>query len=234
MARIVKEEEYAIKRKEILDVAQRMVFTKGYQQMTIQDILIELKISKGAFYHYFASKQELLEGLIERSLQEVEAVLLPIVQDPGLPAIEKLERYFASANRWKLARKDYMLALLRVWYDDNNAIFRQKVQASGVQWIMPMLAEIIHQGNREGSLSTPYPDQVGGVIVSLMVSLGDTIARLLLSSESDGGSLEQMERIIAVFTDSLERVLGASPGSICLIDQSLLKEWFTPVEPQPA
>jgi AcrR family transcriptional regulator len=49
MARTVKEEEYAVKRKEIVDVAQRLVYTKGFDQMSIQDILDELHISKGAF-----------------------------------------------------------------------------------------------------------------------------------------------------------------------------------------
>ena len=44
------------KRNEILDSARRLVYSKGYEQMTIQDILGELQISKGAFYHYFDSK----------------------------------------------------------------------------------------------------------------------------------------------------------------------------------
>ncbi len=61
MARIVKEEEYAGKRNAILDVAQRLIYTKGYEQMTIQGMLDDLQISKGAFYHYFDSKQAVLE-----------------------------------------------------------------------------------------------------------------------------------------------------------------------------
>ena len=51
MARTVK--AHAVRRNEILDVAQRLIYTKGYEQMTIQDILDGLQISKGAFYHYF-------------------------------------------------------------------------------------------------------------------------------------------------------------------------------------
>ncbi|MBK9928235.1 MAG: TetR family transcriptional regulator [Anaerolineales bacterium] len=46
MPRIVKEEDYAARRKEILDVAQRLVYTKGYEKMSIQDILDALKISR--------------------------------------------------------------------------------------------------------------------------------------------------------------------------------------------
>jgi len=63
MARVIKEQEHAERRNEILDVAQKLVYTRGYEQMSIQDILDALGISKGAFYHYFDSKQALLEAL---------------------------------------------------------------------------------------------------------------------------------------------------------------------------
>src|SRR5438128_3469885 len=105
MTRIVKEKEYAVRRNAILDVAQLLVYTKGYEQMTIQDILDDLQISKGAFYHYFDSKQALLEALIERLLEEIVQHILPIVHDPHLPALEKLQRYFAMVVRYRTAQK---------------------------------------------------------------------------------------------------------------------------------
>src|SRR5215218_8567229 len=122
MARSVNETEYAARRNAILDVALRLVYTKGYDQMAIQDILDELQISKGAFYHYFDSKPALLEALTERLGQEALQLLNPIVQDPHLPAIEKLQRFFDTAVRWKTARKTFMIELVRVWYTDHNAI----------------------------------------------------------------------------------------------------------------
>jgi AcrR family transcriptional regulator len=87
MARVVKEAEYAGKRNEIMDVAQNFVYTKGYERMTIQDILDELQISKGAFYHYFDSKPEILEALTKREQVGVEQMLLEIVHKPGLSAL---------------------------------------------------------------------------------------------------------------------------------------------------
>src|SRR6266700_3782012 len=86
MARIVKEEEYAGKRNAILDVAQRLIYTKGYEQMTIQDMLDDLQISKGAFYHYFDSKQALLSALIERMGDQIEQLVLAIVRQKLLAA----------------------------------------------------------------------------------------------------------------------------------------------------
>src|SRR4030067_3008163 len=105
MARIVNEEAYAARRNEILEAAQRFVYSKGYEQLTIQDILDELQISKGAFYHYFDSKHAMLAAMIERMQDEVEQLLVPIVQDTRMPALEKLARFFVTAAQWKTSQR---------------------------------------------------------------------------------------------------------------------------------
>jgi AcrR family transcriptional regulator len=224
MARIVK--EHAVRRNEILDVAQRLVNTKGYEQMTIQDILDGLQISKGAFYHYFDSKQALLEAIIERMVEEVEQLILPIVHDPHLPALEKFQRFFAIINRYKITQKTFFLELLRVWYADDNAIYRQKLRTAGVKLVTPWLSVIIRQGIQEGVLTTSYPDQVGEVVLSLAMNLGDTLGELLLSFEAKRDDMLRIERIVAAYTDAVERVLGAPGDSLQLVDTQTLKEWF--------
>ena len=62
MARTVDTEAHAVRREAFVDVAQRLMQTKGYEQMSIQDVLDELDASRGAFYHYFDSKTALLEA----------------------------------------------------------------------------------------------------------------------------------------------------------------------------
>ena len=227
MARIVKEQEYAVKRNAILDVAQRLVYTKGYEQMTIQDMLDDLQISKGAFYHYFDSKQAVLEALVERRGEEVVQLLLPIVHDPVLGALEKLRRFFPTLAQWKTARKDFILALMHILYADENALFRQKARALAVKRVTPLMTTVIRQGIQEGVLTTSYPDQVGEVILSLVLDLGDTIAWLLLSWEPRrDDDVRRVESTVAAYTDALERALGAPTGSLPLVDAQTLQEWF--------
>lgn len=226
MARIVKEEEYVGKRNAILDVAQRHIYTRGYEQMTIQDMLDDLQISKGAFYHYFDSKQALLEALVERIGEEVVQLLLPIVHDPVLPALDKFRHYLAVLNRWKIGQKAFFLALLRVWYADDNAIVRQKLRTAAIREIAPLFTEIIHQGIQEGVMKATYPDQVGELIVSLAQDVGETIGALLLSFDPERDDIQRVERTVAVYTDALERVLGVPTGSLSLIDNEMLREWF--------
>jgi len=239
MARIMKEDTHLARRNQILDAARRLVYTKGYEQMTIQDMLNDLGISKGAFYHYFDSKGAVLEALIERMVsEEVMPLVHPIVADPRLSAIEKLERYFDTGLRWKSTQKPFMLAILRVWLADENAIVRQKMFLSTLREVNPLLSEIIRQGVREGAFNTQYPDQVSQVVVYILQGLSDTIIDLLVASETDldPGRVERAVNDYArALNDAMERVLGAPAGSLKLIDPDALKDWFVPSpEAQPA
>jgi len=226
MPRIVKEEDYAARRNEILDVARKLVYTKGYEQMSIQDILDALNISKGAFYHYFDSKQALLDGLIERILDDAEQVLRPIVEAKGLSAIEKLRRYFDTAGKWKVSQKSFMLDLFRVWHADANAIMRQKQESASIKRIAPMLAEIVRQGMDEGVFSTKYPEQFAHMFVGLSHGFEDKLVELLLVDHPPPDALQRLEALIGAYSDSMERILGAPPGSLPLGDIEVLKEWL--------
>jgi TetR/AcrR family transcriptional regulator, transcriptional repressor for nem operon len=226
MARIVKEKEYAEKRSEILDVAQRMVYTKGYEQMTIQDILDGLQISKGAFYHYFDSKQAVLEALIERMTQEGVELITPVVKDPELPALEKFARFFNVAAKWKADQKPFMMAIMRVWYADDNALVRQKVSAMGVERVAPLLSEIIRQGIAEKVFMPTFPDLVASVAMVLLLGMGDAVGMQLLSDEPADGMLERIVNIKNVYTDAVERLLGTSAGTLNLADIEILRLWI--------
>lgn len=230
MARVVKEQEHAARRGEILDVAQQLVESRGYEQMSIQDVLDRMQISKGAFYHYFGSKHALLEALVARRLAEAEQRLLPIVHDPQLPALAKFERFFATANNWKLEQKGFVLKLMRVWYADSNALMRQKVRTAALSVLAPLFTTIAMQGVAEGVLNAAYPEQVGMVMLSLSHDFGDILAVQMLAHEPAPAKAERMAQIIAVYADAIERVLGAPPGSITVTDAATLRAWADATE----
>src|SRR5579859_6436037 len=153
MVRVVNEAAYATRRNAILDAAQRAVENKGYQQMAIADLLSELQISSGAFYHYFDSKPALLFALVERMGEQIEQLVLPIIHDPTLRALDKLQRFFTTLDHVKLAHKRFVLEYLRVWYADENAIVRHKLYLARIKRFTPWLEEIIRQGIEEGVLA---------------------------------------------------------------------------------
>lgn len=240
MPRVIKPEEHQQKHDEILDVAQRLVYTIGYEQMSIQNIIQELGISKGAFYHYFDSKQALLEAMVDRIMAEMEKFLIPIVNDPQIPALEKIERFFDSAARWKSARKEFLTSLLKTWYADENAIVRQKLTAASTRWLTPFLVQIFNQGVDEGVFDIEFCDQTARACITIMTSLGEDIAAGLLNMRPDDTlerqmeALKDMEKSILAYRVAIERVLGAPRDSITLFNLDLLREWVLTVDPPSA
>ncbi len=229
MARTVNEQEHARKRNEILDATMRLILAKGYERMTIQDIIAELGISSGAFYHYFDSKPAVLEAFIGRIRDGWQEPLLPIVRDPHLSAIEKLRGYFATFGRLRREQRANVFEVGRVWYRDENAIVREKVEAAILQQRAPLLAEIVRQGVREGVFTTPYPDQSGEVLMSLLHGMENTHASLLLiTSVSDRDAPRVIEDVVnahAAYMEAIERVLGAPPNCLYRVDSEAVRVW---------
>jgi AcrR family transcriptional regulator len=226
MARIVNIEEHEQKRNDILDAAQKLTYTRGFEQMSIQDVIAEAQISKGAFYHYFNSKEDLLEAIIERLADQMTVLLTPIVQDPQLSALQKLEQFFNVAARWKTDRKDYLITLVGAWYADENALFRLKAKTAMLAFIGPMVTPIINQGLEEGVFNTPFPAHVSEIIFSLLLSLGEVLVPLMLRPTVEYKDIEMMDSLIGCYQDAIERILGAEAGSLPLFDTTILREWF--------
>jgi len=226
MARTVNSTLHRVRRVAFLDVAQHLVQTKGYEQMSVQDVLDALEVSKGAFYHYFDSKQALLEAVVERFADGAIAALAPVIDEPDLPALRKLERIFAGIASWKADRKELVLALIEVWNSDGNAIVREKVRRLTVSRMVPLLSRVVKQGIDEGVLKVSSPDETATVLVSLMLGVQDLAIDLFLARQAGTISFEVVQRTIASFTEAFERILGIPKGSVELTDQSTLHFWF--------
>ena len=214
MARTVNAQEYAQKRDAILDVAQRYIATKGYEQMTTQDLLESLQISRGAFYHYFESKQALLMALVERMAEQAKQLIAPIVSDRDLSAEDKLLRFFDVVDQYKRDNLGVVFAFLRIWYADENALFRNKLYLTRIQRITPWLSQIIQEGVAEGVFTTAYPDHAARVILSLLEDLGYATAGLLLVEEGAPLDVVWMTQMGEATADALERVLGMRSGRL--------------------
>ncbi len=115
-----------IRKNEILDAAQKFFFQKGYEKTSIQDIINNLGIAKGTFYHYFTSKMDLLDKLSDRTTSGISAAIKPIV-DSDMDAIAKFNRFFREAAAIKMSRIDVLTVILKVIFKDENIIIREKM-----------------------------------------------------------------------------------------------------------
>ena len=229
MARTVNVVEQAARRDAILDAAQRLILSNGYERLTIQNILEDLQISKGAFYHYFDSKPAVVEALTERLVDDSERALARIAEDAELGAAEKLQLFFAEIIRWKSARQNLMVAMLPVWYAPDNLAFRMLVDRATAKRLAPLLSVIVRQGVDEHRFATSYPEQAGAIIVALVQALQDAMAQHLLTAVGQSSVAPNVKEMVAAHgahIEAIERYLGVPTGTLYRADARAVKNWI--------
>jgi AcrR family transcriptional regulator len=216
LARQVKPEEYAARRREIVDAALELMHHKGYERMTIEDVLAKTGMSKGALYHYFRSKHALLEGVVEMIGEGAIRELQAVVDDPNLGAIDKLHAYFRTEHAWKAENVTAVSTVMRLRRDENNALLRQKLTQDSMRTTAPMLGAVIRQGCDEGVFDTDYPREAAMIITGMGIHLADAFIEAIEADGAAGADVSgpNIQGVLAAFFQAFERILGAPAGSL--------------------
>jgi AcrR family transcriptional regulator len=226
MARTLNPELHAGRREAFVDGAVRLIQLKGYEQMSIADILSELDASRGAFYHYFDSKADILEAVVERLTEAGMAAIEPMIDDPRMSAPDKLVAVFGGIAAFKAERSDLILAVMRVWQSDSNAIVREKLRTQTLERFAPALAKIVRQGCDEGAFTATSPDRSAGVLISLMQGVNELALRLYFERQAGTIGYDVVVATFAAYMEAFERILGATPGSLRIVSDDTLRRWF--------
>jgi len=217
LARQVKPDEYAARRREILDAAAELLRDKGYERMTIEDVLVQTGMSRGALYHYFRSKYALLEGVVEAMGEGAVRELRAVVEDPKLGAIDKLHAYFRTEHAWKSENVTTVSTVMRLPRED-DAQLRQKLSKESMRTTAPLLEVIIRQGCDEGVFDTGHPREASLIITGMGIHLADAFIDAIEADGNVGADISgpRIRGVLAAYVDAFERILGAPSGSLSL------------------
>ncbi|WP_020578685.1 TetR/AcrR family transcriptional regulator [Actinopolymorpha alba] len=222
MARTVDVAAHERRRNEFLDAAQRLIESRGYEQMSVQDVLSETGASRGAFYHYFGSKHDLLSAVVDRFSDTIAALLDPITSDSALSPMEQLRLVFAELSAPGSLEREELAATLGVWYSDGNVLVRQQFRRAIIDRLARLLTRVIARGARNGVFAVPDPDRAGLILATLLQDLNDALADELFVPRSHPVDPHAVERIVDAHTWAVERILGLPDGSTALIDATTL------------
>lgn len=146
----------------ILDVAGRLFMEKGYERTSIQDIIDNLGgLSKGAIYHHFKSKEEILDAVTDRIMEGSNQKLAGIPERKDLNGIEKLRTLFKSS----LCRpaQDEIFKLVPCFYNNPRllaSLLYETIELTAPEYIQP----IIEEGIADGSIVAEHPKQLAELI----------------------------------------------------------------------
>jgi len=163
---------------------------------------------------------------VTRIVDAALASVTPLVEDPAVDALAKLEGLFGGIAQWKLERTDLMLELTRVWLSDENTLMRDKMWQHLMLRLAPLLAAILRQGDDEGVFAVGSPDDTARVLVALLRGLNELAVRTFVERDGSGVSLAQAEAMVAAYLEAMERILGLAADRLTLVDSAMLREWF--------
>ena len=148
----------------ILDVSTRLFSEKGYDDTSLQDIINETKLSKGAIYHHFSSKEDILKAIFHRLGNENAEIFAKIRDDNRLRGIEKLRKIFQTAVFH--SNQSVLLTVSPCLLNNPRFLAMQIEQIYELiapQFVEPILAE----GIKDGSINIENPHEIAEAIMIL-------------------------------------------------------------------
>lgn len=208
-------DNYENKKKELLALAEKLFLEKGYEQTSIDDILKESGISKGGFYHYFKSKDEILSESISSIIEESVKYLHPVVNDEKLNALEKFKLFMTKKSEFQNSKIEYAKLLANLLQSD---VTQYKYSLITAQKMVEPFSKIIEQGVKEGVFDVDYPRETADILIRTVTSVVQSTSydEYLHDESKHRQYLLSLKTVIA-------RTLAISPKEFSIYDEDMEK-----------
>lgn len=202
-------------KEKILQAAMVEFTTTGYTKTSVNKLIAITKLSKGTFYHYFRSKEEVLDMMIDQFITQLKEQVQKIIkQHQDMQAIDLLTTVLISLNIQNEHTETYALI-----HTPENALLHQKFNVALLHHLTPDLIGIIEKGIDEHVFSVQEPQ----VMIEILF-----LSQALFDEGMFTWTSEQKKEKIHGITIALERLLGAQEGSFIeyqnYLSHLLLKE----------
>ena len=211
------------KRQEMLNAAEKLFCSRGYDATSVQDILNVLHASKGGFYHHFSSKEDVLRTLISQRAERASAYAVEQLANCGKQVLDRfntLLHCFMPLRRDEVPFVRMLMPLIERPEGRAMAMMYQDALRSEFQ---PMLAQIIHDGVDSGVLAPPVKD-MESVLLHLANQCWMEVVGMLLQVAHEGVRYDVPALLATLekYRRTMEVLLDAPYGSVVMIR---IEEW---------
>jgi TetR/AcrR family transcriptional regulator, fatty acid metabolism regulator protein len=196
---VARADRQADRRRQILAAAVKVFADKGFHASRVGDIAEEAGIAYGLVYHYYASKEDLLETIFRTTWTEMLARVRE-VEEAGVPAAEAVRQVTALLLRtW---RRDPDLVRVLVREVTRNQHIQREIEE--ITQAMQALERIIQRGQESGEFRSELDPRLAAVVFygALEEVLSGWVLGQLPDREEDIARAEQ--NVVAVLTGGLK------------------------------
>ncbi|WP_332397905.1 TetR/AcrR family transcriptional regulator [Vibrio metschnikovii] len=190
-------------RQHILDVGYQLVVSKGFTNVGLSELLKTADVPKGSFYHYFKSKEQFGEALINDYFADYSQRIHDLFADQHGTAYQRLMRYWQywhEQSEGQCHAQRCLVVKLSAEVADLSDAMRIAL-LNGANAIIHAIAQCIEQGVNEGSIDVQHSQLTAELLYNLWIG-----ASLLSKLRQDNQGLAQ-----ALITT--EQILQGKPVS---------------------
>jgi AcrR family transcriptional regulator len=227
MPRVVKHPD--IRRAELLDRAAGLFLRHGYDNVSLNDLIADAGVSKGAFYHWFPSKDALITALAERSARELFAGVEDAVAACDGDALARLNAALQAGFdvKMKMGGPEQLAAMVSLMRPDNAHLYA-RIVAGEEALFGPLLTRLISDGVAEGVFDTFDPEGVTDMIYGLAARTNSNVLEVLEATDESARqrAIDSLTTRFRLHGVAVDRVLGLPDGSVTTLTRAQVEALF--------
>ncbi len=212
MARSRVQNKYEGRREEYLEAAWSLILEEGYETLSVNRLIAHAQSSKGAFYHYFSSKDEVVDAAVEHIIAGTLSDIETVYPDDG-GAVGQLEGFLGVSAKRPAATADLRHLLVQVHRSGNQTLVAVMLDRA-MSLCLPALERIIERGIEEGIFETPFPTETA----ELILAAGEHALLTSIRSLNDTSDHHEVINVILRRSEATiyatERLLGLKRGTL--------------------
>lgn len=182
-------------RKELLlQTAYELFLSKGYDTVSVDEIIKAAGIAKGTYYYYFKSKEETLEEVIDMMIAK-EEFKARMVLEMDIPVPQKIVGIISSFRPDENEQN-----IVEILNRKENLIMHEKINEKIVASALPLLTKAAEEGVAQGIINCDYLEERIRIL-------------LILSNRLFDEGMNSIETI-NVYIDIVEKMLGTEKGTM--------------------
>ena len=204
-----------VRQTEILDAAQELFLSVGYQQTNVQDIVRKVQVAQGTFYYYFPSKEAVLEAIAVRDAKDMTAQLHASLP-PDASILEQLQLFVNLLYR--LSYSGQLGRLAKVLYREKQGELIHSIWRKTQSIVIPHLISLLEEGNRSGITTVAKIPEAIAFFIGIIATLLESISPAEFGHEHDpqiiANKIEIAERLIVTLFGLPENSLSLQRPSL--------------------
>lgn len=204
---------------EFLETALELFNEKGYEKTTIKDIIETMGVSKGAFYHYFQSKEDIIEEISDAYAERVLKQTESLANRRDLGPTEKINELFQMVQGYKKSYREKRQKIKNIFHEDENLKLQRRIMLKLRSRMMDSVLKMIREGVDIGEFRNQDVEETTDyllyVIQNLNRSVEEIVNREKVKEKPDWEAAEeQMRKKLAFYERMFELTLGTKNGKI--------------------